>query len=88
MAAGGYIKQSIYKDTRNLCQYYLKGEFSVTILNSLEYLKLKGYDLNDQDVMNYLPKTVISYNTYIKNNYPWFDYYNENLVDVILKKNR
>lgn len=83
LAAGGYIKQKIYKSYQDTSKFVKTYSFQVKILNTQEYLEL------GLAPSNITPITCATYKTY---GYPWTILYDENLSaitideDAIIKK--
>lgn len=68
LAAGGKIKQKIYKDLGKLDRFDLErcSAVRVQILNTVQWTLMTGQPA---------PEPVVSYQTYKQHKYPWFDLY-------------
>ncbi|KAL9647331.1 hypothetical protein ABK040_011697 [Willaertia magna] len=75
IAAGGRIKQNIVKDAygEEFWDVDSKSRIFIHIVNSEMYRQITGENP---------PNTPVSAQTYSSYNYPWFDWYNENLETI------
>ncbi|KAL9649277.1 hypothetical protein ABK040_004297 [Willaertia magna] len=75
IAAGGRIKQDIVKDAygEEFWDVDSKARIFIHIVNSEMYRQITGENP---------PNTPVSAQTYSSYNYPWFDWYNENLETI------
>lgn len=79
LAAGGRIRQKIYKDDGNVNRFALAGKCTLHILNTVSWKQITGQDP---------PKPVLSRQFYDKHLIQWKVIYNENLPSVNGKRTR